>query len=718
MKCILHHTRSPSQFMMVYCITAMLALFYVASIQAEPWNQHNSPTLFANDLVTTLQGLPVSGEANNIPWAGSYWPVYKDSINDPWEGAGTKPPSQKYAEAFGYNAGEVMDQVSLHHGIDAHSHRRSCVNDNQCPDDVGVCSKRTGQATGYCIPKWFGGNYAAPSILLSEPKYEVLHNGVNFRINDIKALISSIYYRTVHRFTSLRCNTDEQSMRLDAYGRPTGFDSECRDTNPGTLHLLLTNYIGIRGASFVADRNWDDEVWNEPIRGYRIVHKNEISAKEANRLVGVLETRMAVEPASGTVAENAWFHLDPINVTSEQNISVLMTGTNDADLYVRFGSQPTDSHYDCRPYRNGSEETCQLTVSSGSQIYISVKGYAESSDFNINVNIDTIPENYQLNSEANSFYNIKMEVDYIAPSDSSIDGYLGDQIDIYTQTETYEYVLELKKDSDGDEKIIGGEYIGLSKRNHPDFLWLPISHRETTTAGGMIKRSEVMTIYSKSQTPGNDGDHDQIEVVNYNNTVTQHEVNHYGPYHVKVGKQFTATMTGSNDADLYARAGSPPTKTQYDCRPYKSGSNEECQILSNGVPVYVAVAGYAATSDYHLSIEYVATEGNTEPGDNPPAVIHLNRQDSVTKGGTKHYVIELPNGYSTIIQTFSLYDIDIYIQENRSASLSDYILRAFTSSGNERIIYTPSSDVTLYIMVYGYESAPKFVLKTSSSTNP
>ena len=32
-------------------------------------------------------------------------------------------------------------------------------------------------------------------------------------------------------------------------------------------------------------------------------------------------------------------------------------GTGDGDLYVRFGSQPTTSAYDCRPYASGNAET-------------------------------------------------------------------------------------------------------------------------------------------------------------------------------------------------------------------------------------------------------------------------------------------------------------------------------------------------------------------------
>ena len=36
----------------------------------------------------------------------------------------------------------------------------------------------------------------------------------------------------------------------------------------------------------------------------------------------------------------------------------------DADLYVRRGSEPTLSTYDCRPYKSGSNETCAITLAA------------------------------------------------------------------------------------------------------------------------------------------------------------------------------------------------------------------------------------------------------------------------------------------------------------------------------------------------------------------
>ena len=50
-------------------------------------------------------------------------------------------------------------------------------------------------------------------------------------------------------------------------------------------------------------------------------------------------------------------------------------GTGDADLYVKFGSAPTDSSYDCRPYVGGNNESCTGSSSNGTY-HVRLKAYS------------------------------------------------------------------------------------------------------------------------------------------------------------------------------------------------------------------------------------------------------------------------------------------------------------------------------------------------------
>lgn len=60
-------------------------------------------------------------------------------------------------------------------------------------------------------------------------------------------------------------------------------------------------------------------------------------------------------------------------------------------------------------------------------------------------------------------------------------------------------------------------------------------------------------------------------------------------------------MTGIGDADLYVRLGNAPTVSEYDCRPYKSSSNETCDVdLPAATTVHVMVRGYG-DAEYELT---------------------------------------------------------------------------------------------------------------------
>jgi leucyl aminopeptidase len=56
------------------------------------------------------------------------------------------------------------------------------------------------------------------------------------------------------------------------------------------------------------------------------------------------------------------------------NLKFAMTGgSGNADLYVRFGAAPTDTTYDCRPYRLASNETCSFAAPQAGTWYVRVK---------------------------------------------------------------------------------------------------------------------------------------------------------------------------------------------------------------------------------------------------------------------------------------------------------------------------------------------------------
>ncbi|WP_394834876.1 hypothetical protein LVJ94_51100 [Pendulispora rubella] len=345
--------------------------------QPEVWSANDDPALFGVRLERAAATLPRKGEAAQTPWAGSYWPAYNDSINYRWEGANSLSPSEKYEVAFGVSG--VQDQVAVSNGVESRSAGEACTSNADCTDG-SRCGKRNGASNGRCVLTWAGicHGWTPAAILVPEPKHDVIENGVTFKVQDIKALLSMLYTEADTQMVSLRCYQDSSELSRDKYGRPP---SRCRDTNPGTLHLLLTNYLGLRKQSFAEDRTFDSQVWNQPIRGYEIKEQKPVTAEEANRLV------------------------------------------------MGASSSP-------------------------------------------------IPTAYAFNSGAASLLHVKTRVTYIGESDPN-EGNLSSSIDQYTFSDNYDYVLEL----DARGAIIGGEWVGHSKKAHPDFLWLPKAAPTVSVSG-------------------------------------------------------------------------------------------------------------------------------------------------------------------------------------------------------------------------------------------
>jgi hypothetical protein len=681
--------------------------------KGEAWGSADNPALFNSSLEYKASELPRTGQATAIPWAGSYWPVYEDSINRKWAGASSESPSAKYGRAFGVTG--VEDAVSRYHGIDNNSTRTACTDNSQCNSALAEqCAKRDGQTSGRCIPSWWGicHAWAPAAILAPEPKKAVTYNGVEFKINDIKALLTLAYDRTETKFVSLRCDSlhSEQEINFDKYGRPHGGTStNCRDTNPGTFHVLVTNYLGKQGASFVYDRTFDGEVWNQPIRGYRITEMTEVSAIDANRAIGVTTEGGTTTERTGMAAANAFVQVGSFPVTAGQNISIVQSGTGDPDLHVKFGAAPSATVYDCRPYANGADEKCELAVPAGqTQVFIGVHGYGAATNFKIVLTQGgTVPTTYVFNPNAKKFFKVHMDVDYISESPTTLDGNLGATIDRYTHTDNYDYILEL----DEAGKIVGGEWLGASKLKHPDFVWLPIRVGGTSVAGGKITYANVKAIYDLSmQTdipPPTGGDINVSDA----GALAKSQWKHLGPYAVPANKTLTVTMTGDGDADLYVRKTAQPTVSAYDCRPYANGTNESCSIVGPA-NVYVSVNGYATTSNYQLTVK-TANGGTITPPVNPPTTFtHLNQSASVTQGQMKVYDLPITAGRRVVIRTTSSADVDLYIQMDAAPTTGAYLARGYTSSGNETISYTPTSNGVLKIGVHGY-AAGSFTVKTA-----
>lgn len=87
---------------------------------------------------------------------------------------------------------------------------------------------------------------------------------------------------------------------------------------------------------------------------------------------------VALSGLSGSSSSQTHYFIDvPADAA---NLNVQMNGgSGDADLYLKAGTQPTTTSYDCRPFDNGNDESCSVTAPDATRYYVMLNGYSSYS---------------------------------------------------------------------------------------------------------------------------------------------------------------------------------------------------------------------------------------------------------------------------------------------------------------------------------------------------
>ena len=113
----------------------------------------------------------------------------------------------------------------------------------------------------------------------------------------------------------------------------------------------------------------------------------------------VLQNGVPVSGLSGaTDSQKFWTMTVPAGASNLQFQT--SGGTGDADLYVRFGSAPTTSTYDCGPVSSDNSETCSFTSPAAGTWHVMVHGYGAYSGA-------TLVGSYQTGSTCNSISDVE-----------------------------------------------------------------------------------------------------------------------------------------------------------------------------------------------------------------------------------------------------------------------------------------------------------------------
>jgi PKD repeat protein len=256
---------------------------------------------------------------------------------------------------------------------------------------------------------------------------------------------------------------------------------------------------------------------------------------------------------------------------------VMSGGTGDADMYVKFGSQPTDTVYDCRPYANGNAETCTIATAQAGTYYVNLKAYAAFTGVSLTGSYTAGASNTA--PVANfSFTTSGLTANF---TDSSTDA----QNNITSRSWNFGDGTTSTLTNPSKTYSTAGTYTVTETVTDSGGLSSTKSASVTVgsaSCGGTVLCSGTAVALPSVATGG----------VSANYTLV-----------VPAGKT-SAVFTisgGTGDADMYVRIGSAPTTTTYNCRPYLSGNAETCTFNDPAAGTYyVNVRAYSAFSGVSL----------------------------------------------------------------------------------------------------------------------
>ncbi|WP_042149161.1 MULTISPECIES: pre-peptidase C-terminal domain-containing protein [unclassified Pseudoalteromonas] len=170
------------------------------------------------------------------------------------------------------------------------------------------------------------------------------------------------------------------------------------------------------------------------------------------------------------------------------------------------------------------------------------------------------------------------------------------------------------------------------------------------------------------------------------------------------------TSSGTGDVDLYVKYNQKPTSSSYDCRPYKNGNSESCNITNIQAGIYyVVLKAYNTFSGVTVKGSYVAGNGGGNSGGD--TITNLSQ----SKGLWYYKNFNLPTSVSSLEVSISggTGDADLYLRQGSNPTSSSYECRPYKNGNTESCSITNPSEGQWYIGLKAYDNFDNVTLKYS-----
>ncbi|MDC0710782.1 PPC domain-containing protein [Stigmatella sp. ncwal1] len=391
-------------------------------------------------------------------------------------------------------------------------------------------------------------------------------------------------------------------------------------------------------------------------------------------------------------------------------------GSGDGDLYVKFGSAPDASTYDCKSASTSSTETCSILLAQPGTYHVRMNGYTSFSGVSLTGSYTStvLSNNTPVNGLGvtlvgawSSVYTLE-----VPPGASNLQ--------FVTSGGTGNSDLYVKFGSPPSDTSYDCKSTGSTTS---ETCALP-----TARAGTWYARAHGATPFSGislkgSYTPGSSPVCTGVLPLSAGTAAGNLGASAGGwsctyALDVPAGASNLRFVTsgGSGNGDLYVKQGSVPDSSTYDCKSSGSTTSETCTFpAAAGGTWYVRVYGASAFSGVNLTGSYIPINCNVAlPNGSPMSNLHAGADT-----WSCVYALDVPAGASNLRFATSggLGNASMYVKHGSAPDSSTFDCKSSGVTTSETCTIPVAQAGTWYVRLYGAAAFSGVSLTGSYSTD-